>query len=160
MSRPSGDLDSAFRILTEHLGPLVEERMRSAHGDQWESMSRKGTNAVRGNRALDLSSLLHAIQANWHLFRGELDGRCRAYTSEIREVRNDWAHQKAVSEEEVERTLDTISRLLSGIGAEDGVQAIAAIKGGGSNPLNGLVQISRTGRDGIYSEEKIGRAHV
>ncbi|WP_028278911.1 Swt1 family HEPN domain-containing protein, partial [Arthrobacter sp. H5] len=47
-----------------------------------------------------------------------LSPECRAYASEMRQVRNLWAHNEPFTVDDVQRYLDTSFRLLHAVGAE------------------------------------------
>src|SRR3990170_6167482 len=52
-------------------------------------------------------------------FHSELGQVGRTHLSELREVRNRWAHQQPFSIEDTHRALDTMTRLLEMIGAPE-----------------------------------------
>lgn len=61
----------------------------------------------------------HQVKPGWfpfdkHLSRGQL-----SFASELRDVRNDWAHNKSFSDDDAYRALDTMERLLGAAGAAD-----------------------------------------
>jgi hypothetical protein len=130
--------------------------MRPVYGDRWEAEAKKGTNAERGNRDLDLAALLGAIHGNWTLFKPVLSNLARAYTSELRDSRNRVAHQEPFSEDDADRALDTAHRLLKCINAVDEAEKVAGLRGGTALPRpNGLVQIARSHPGGIWVEEDL-----
>ena len=103
-----------------------------------------------------LSALLSAIHSNRSLFAASLSHLDQAYTSELREMRNRWTHQEPIDPKDADRALDTASRLRRSINAIDAVQELDRLRGAAAPPLpNGLIQIFRTDRDGIYSEESL-----
>ena len=56
---------------------------------------------------------------SWNsVFGKKLGSSERTLVSELRTVRNDWAHQKSFSTDDAYRALDSIQRLLSAISAE------------------------------------------
>lgn len=149
-------LSTAFAILNRALRPFVELHLRRAFGDDWESAAKRRTSVEHGNRPLDLAALLSAIHNNKPLFVSSLSHIGQAYTSEMREFRNRWAHQEPIGEEDADRALDTASRLLCCIGADVEQREIESLRGVGAPPLlNGLVQIGRTDRHGGYTEESL-----
>ncbi len=67
---------------------------------------------------LDIQALLTIMTNCWNdVFQEQLGYTGRSYVSELREVRNSWAHQRGFNAEDAFRALDTIGRLLSMIGA-------------------------------------------
>jgi hypothetical protein len=149
-------LTNAFEILRRELQPFVESRMRAVYGDRWETAAKMGTSAERANRPLDLAAFLSAIQGNRSLFAASLSHVGQAYASEIRDMRNRWAHQEPIDEKDADRALDTAGRLLRCIKATDAAQELDRLRGAAAPPLpNGLIQIARTHRDGTYNEENL-----
>lgn len=69
----------------------------------------------------------HQVKPGWYPFDGVLSRVHQSYASELRDVRNDWAHHKSFSDDDAYRALDTAERLLLAIGAPaqaDGVSRI------------------------------------
>lgn len=67
------------------------------------------------------------VKSGWYPFNGHLSKVQQSYASELRDVRNDWAHGGSFSDDDAYRALDTAERLLTGIkqpAAADGVRAI------------------------------------
>ena len=156
MSHQHETLDIALRILRPALRSFVELHMRPVYGDRWEAEARKGPHNERGHRDLDLAALLGAIHGNWTLFTPVLSSAARAYTTELRDIRNRLAHQEAVSEDDAARAIDTAHRLLKCIDAVGEAEQLASLRAGAAPaPPNGLVQIARTDPGGIYTEEDL-----
>lgn len=67
------------------------------------------------------------VKSGWYPFNGHLSKVQQSYASELRDVRNDWAHGGSFSDDDAYRALDTAERLLTGIkqpAAADSVRAI------------------------------------
>ena len=78
----------------------------------------------------DIAALLRLMTETWNeVFRDTLGHTGRSLVSELREWRNDWAHQKPFSGEDAYRVLDSVERLLTAVGAEREAGSIAAMKG-------------------------------
>jgi len=126
-----------LQILRAGLAPYILRQLKSAYKDQWwiNGVERVLENAV-GREALsgaaapeerfgrlDIQALLVILWENWNaIFKAELGHSGRSYVSELREVRNAWAHQQPFSAEDAYRALDTMARLLEmvhGQGAEE-----------------------------------------
>ena len=60
-------------------------------------------------------------------FRKILGPSDRSVAFELRDVRNKWAHQKAFSTDDAYRAIDSVSRLLSAVSAEQ-VEAVELMK--------------------------------
>ncbi|OAT81704.1 Swt1 family HEPN domain-containing protein [Desulfotomaculum copahuensis] len=70
--------------------------------------------------ALDVQALLMVMWNNWNdVFQYKLGHSGRNYVSELREVRNRWAHQQPFTTDDAYRGLDTMTRLLQAVAAEE-----------------------------------------
>lgn len=68
----------------------------------------------------DVAALLKIIWEAWHeVFRRTLGQSERNLVSELRDVRNRWAHQKPFSSRDAERALDSMARLLAAVSAPE-----------------------------------------
>ena len=115
----------ALDLLKEGLGPFVEREFQSLYG------RREGVNRARGyfrddNRLStdgpitdwDSAALLGLMVYSWSdVFRQTLGQTERAIVSELRDWRNQWAHQQRFSSDDTERALDSAARLLTAISA-------------------------------------------
>jgi predicted AAA+ superfamily ATPase len=76
----------------------------------------------------DVSALLIVMWEQWNeVFKTTLGRTERSIVSELRTVRNDWAHTKPFSSDDTDRALDSMARLLSAISAPE-AQAVDASK--------------------------------
>mgnify|MGYP001500515138 CR=1 FL=1 len=67
---------------------------------------------------VDAHGWLKLMWAGWNdVFRQKLGFAERSYVSELMEARNDWAHQRAFTNDDAYRVADTASRLLGSISA-------------------------------------------
>lgn len=64
-------------------------------------------------------NVTHRVKPGWRPFDGRLGPTQRAFASELRDARNDWAHMKSFSDDDAYRILDTAERFLNGIGSSD-----------------------------------------
>ena len=112
-----------LELLREGLTPFAEQRFKAHFGKDWTREIRvtlkdsfkldKG-----GNIIWDTQALLKAIGDSWQeVFRDTFGHNERAWVSELRTVRNDWAHEKTFSTDDTYRALDTIQLLLASISA-------------------------------------------
>ena len=71
-------------------------------------------------RDMDVQALLKVMWDSWNtVFRGDALGHTeRSMVSELREVRNRWAHQETISGEDAYRFLDSIYRLLTAVASK------------------------------------------
>ncbi|MGW9550874.1 Swt1 family HEPN domain-containing protein [Citricoccus zhacaiensis] len=70
----------------------------------------------------------HQVRGGWYPFDGKLSRVHQSYASELRDVRNDWAHSKAFTNDDAYRALDTAERLLTAIGAGARATAVGQIR--------------------------------
>ena len=118
----------ALDTLNKGLRPFVERELRAAFKDTWEqtvsAILRKDGGAVKsatgGEINWDTQNLLLIMWETWSgVFRNPLGHTERAIVSELREVRNRWAHQTAFSSDDAYRALDSIGRLLTAVSAPE-----------------------------------------
>jgi hypothetical protein len=116
---------AALDALTQGLQPFVERELRAVHGDRWLDVIQSG---VRGNKETsygrgeafrwDAYLVLIVMWDHWHnVFRSKLGILERSLVSELREFRNQWAHQRQFSFDDTFRILDSIERLLLAAGS-------------------------------------------
>lgn len=114
----------ALDLLKDGLAPFVEREMKSQHKQQWLIAARASvaeTQTHLFNAAepqWDSASLLAVIWNQWEpVFKKTLGRAERTLVSELREVRNKWAHQSAFSTDDAYRALDSVGRLLTAVSA-------------------------------------------
>ncbi len=114
-----------LQLLKEGLGPFVEREMRAVYKNKWIDIARTRLHhdediGVRGGKIeWDVHILLILMWEFWHdVFKRTLGHAERTYVSELRTVRNNWAHQKSFSSDDAHRALDSMQRLLTAISAE------------------------------------------
>lgn len=120
--------------LREGLMPFIELELKEFYGQNWWNngieaviMGKIGPEAqARGlleerYALLDVQALLIIIWNNWsrEIFQPKLGHIGRSYISELRDIRNKWAHQQAFSDDDAHRALDTMHRLLELIRAPE-----------------------------------------
>lgn len=87
------------------------------------------TRLTVGAGAIDVASLLVILDREWKdLFSAKLGRAHRAIVNELITVRNDWAHQATFTNDDTDRALDSITRLLRGVGAGKHADAADEIK--------------------------------
>ncbi|WP_353082689.1 Swt1 family HEPN domain-containing protein [Tessaracoccus lapidicaptus] len=79
-------------------------------------------------RMLTEGSITHSFKAGWYPFRETLGRAGETFASELREVRNTWAHNGAFTDDDAYRALDTGERLMKLIGANDEASEIRAVR--------------------------------
>ena len=70
----------------------------------------------------------HNLKAGWYPFDDAIGRVGQGYCKELREARNDWAHNKSFSDDDAYRCLDTAERLLAAIGAPSVADEVKAIR--------------------------------
>ena len=119
----------ALDLLRAGIRPYFEREMRAAHGDRWideaTTTFRDGKlpRDAKGAVNWDVHALLSVMANSWTLVFGKKLGKAeRNLVEELRNTRNDWAHQKPCSTDDSYRALDSIHRLLTAISAEQAAE--------------------------------------
>src|SRR6266571_2065623 len=112
----------ALEILNTGLTPFIEREMLAKYGERWRYEAARSLReqhlANEGGAHLDTQGLLLIMWDQWHeVFKNVLGHAERSLVSELREVRNKWAHQQAFSTDDTYRALDSIQRLLTAVSA-------------------------------------------
>src|SRR5271157_4685168 len=115
----------ALELLKDGLQPFVEREMKAQHAQLWldqvrESVPETQTRlfSAKGEPQWDSASLLSVMWNQWNVvFRKTLGQAERTLVSELRDVRNRWAHQKPFSSDDAYRALDSAGRLLTAVSA-------------------------------------------
>ncbi len=127
-------IDRGFALLSEGLLDLVDPIMTGVFdSEDWptrmaEADARKHGGRVRTLTKTDPQVQLRAITQWGRSFAGALSRSQQAYASELREVRNLWAHGEQFKSEQVLRALDTMGLLLRAANAPDSAADVEAIK--------------------------------
>jgi predicted AAA+ superfamily ATPase len=114
----------ALDLLKDGLAPFVEREMKAQYREQWMSAARASAGDAlaaqfRGAEPQwDSASPLAVMWNQWNdVFRKTLGQAERTLVSELRDVRNKWAHQKPFSTDDAYRALDSAGRLLTAVSA-------------------------------------------
>jgi predicted AAA+ superfamily ATPase len=118
-------IGKALEILNNGLTPFVERELKSTYQTNWFEETRQclaGTQMHLGKSeqepAWDAASLLVVMWNQWNeVFKKTLGHAERTLVSELREVRNKWAHQRPFSTDDAYRALDSMHRLLTAVSA-------------------------------------------
>src|SRR6266852_2484415 len=122
-------VSKALDLLNQGLYPFMKRELKANYGDAWfeqassnlreYQMPRKGG----GNEHWDTQALLLVMWDQWNVvFRNVLGQAERTLVSELREVRNKWAHQEPFSTDDAYRALDSVQRLLTSVSAEEATE--------------------------------------
>jgi hypothetical protein len=110
---------AALALLSQGLAPFVERECASKYGQGWVETLAGNEPGVQASKN-DAQFLLKAMWDAWNdVFRAKLSQSDRTYVSELRNIRNRWAHQETFSTDDAYRALDTVHRLLLDISAAD-----------------------------------------
>lgn len=112
-------------LLRIGLVPFVERELQAEYGKQWLETVRhtfpKDQDAIKdGTVQWDAYRILMVMWEQWNsVFKKTLGHNERSYVSELRDVRNRWAHQNAFTYDDTYRALDSMSRLLRSVSAKE-----------------------------------------
>src|SRR5262249_37876211 len=110
-------------LLASGLRPFVERELKSHLGNTWQTAL--PDNAGRGAKVKpanldDPQVLLSVMWDQWNnVFRDVLGVNQRSLVSELRGIRNQWAHNEQFGSNDAIRALDSMERLLNGVSAAE-----------------------------------------
>lgn len=113
----------ALDLLAAGLEPYVEQRLAAKYGAGWleevrEDLPHHFKTSKDGEPHWDSQALIGVMWKRWNeVFSSTLGQAERSLLVELREVRNNWAHQKTFSGDDAYRALDSIARLLTATSA-------------------------------------------
>ncbi|MDX1969079.1 MAG: Swt1 family HEPN domain-containing protein [Planctomycetaceae bacterium] len=119
MLTPHETVGVALDQLTKGLFPFFERELQAAYGADWRGAVRGSSRNDRSNPLpdellWDSQAILTVMWDHWNaVFRQRMGLFERSLVSELREYRNLWAHQAALTEDDAYRVVDTVQRLLS-----------------------------------------------
>jgi predicted AAA+ superfamily ATPase len=111
--------------LTAGLTPFLERELKNTHGEDWFAETKRTLTASQieflgsaKEPEWDVASLLATLWNQWNdVFRKVLGHTERSLVSELRDVRNKWAHQRTFTTDDTYRAIDSIERLLNSVSA-------------------------------------------
>lgn len=123
----------ALELLNAGLQPYVEREMKAAFDKRWiaemlsvvDSINMLSPSVPGTVPKLDTTALIGILNEYWKpvtkkaVFSKTLGKAELNWIHEIRQIRNDWAHQRAFTIDDTYRVLDTIERLLTAISATE-----------------------------------------
>lgn len=119
-------------LLQPGLQPFLARELQDAYGENWRTKAKTILGDTRLNvsgEGIDVAALLVLLDREWKdLFSAKLGRAHRAIVNELIQVRNDWAHQAAFSNDDTDRALDSMVRLLRAVSAGKEADAIDEIK--------------------------------
>jgi ribonuclease-3 len=119
---------NALNFLCQRLYPYVKQQMQESYGDRWLAKAQDclAKNKIPKNKLIDntldedILTLLSIMSKQWDkVFQEHLTPFENALVIELREVRNNWAHNSSFSTEDTYCALGSIAKLLKAISASD-----------------------------------------
>src|SRR5580698_5832957 len=113
----------AMDLLKQGLGPFVEREFTNSYKDKAaaEAVRYLGEDRLLAKKAItewDAAGLLKLMWESWNdVFRRTLGPADRSLVSELRDLRNKWAHQQTFTSDDAYRALDSSGRLLAAVSA-------------------------------------------
>jgi predicted AAA+ superfamily ATPase len=113
----------ALELLREGLADFIQREFQSKYSTKATSEAQRmlGTDRLRGNKPIkewDAAALLRLMWEAWNDVFGQTLGHAeRSLISELRTIRDRWAHQENFSSDDADRALDSSERLLAAISA-------------------------------------------
>jgi predicted AAA+ superfamily ATPase len=112
-------------LLKDGLAPFVERELKAQDAQGWLGIVRQSVPETQtrlfkdgAEPKWDAASTLAVMWNQWQtVFRKTLGQSERTLVSELRDVRNRWAHQEPFSSDDTDRALDSMARLLTAVSA-------------------------------------------
>ena len=125
----------ALDLLNLGLFPFMKRALIAFYGDSWFEQASANLREYQmpgkgdGKEHWDTQALLLVIWDQWNtVFRTVLGQSERTLVSELREVRNKWAHQEPFSTDSAYRALDSVQLLLTAVSAADQAEEVERLK--------------------------------
>jgi predicted AAA+ superfamily ATPase len=118
----------AMELLKAGLAPFAEREVKTWFKDRAPERAREmlGEDRLLAGKPMgswDVAALLRVMWEAWNeVFRNTLGPAERSLVSELRDVRNKWAHQEAFSTDDAYRALDSAGRLLTAVSAPEAAE--------------------------------------
>lgn len=119
----------ALDLFVAGMSQYVVRELKAVFKDKWMEAAQDCIRADRGTPVRndvvqwDAQGIISVMWNHWHdVFKRKLSHAERSMLSELRDVRNDWAHQRKFCTDDTERALDTIRRLLSAVSAKEATE--------------------------------------
>jgi predicted AAA+ superfamily ATPase len=128
-------VSKGFDVLSAGLVEFVDRQMTSASdglGIDWIQVIEKRDETKNGVKKVyekeDPAVQLRVITEEWRVFGKVLSRAQQSLASELREVRNSWAHSKKFDNDDTYRILDTMERLLIAAGSPSEAETIRQMR--------------------------------
>lgn len=138
-------IDQMFQVLAEALDDYISTVIGSvdkAAGANWVALvaAKDQANGAPSTKTYDPrdpqvqlrmlteKAITRHVKANWYPFSDTLGRSGDTFASELREVRNRWAHNESFTDDDAYRALDTGERLLRLVGSATAADEVKAIR--------------------------------
>ncbi|MFO7663327.1 MAG: DUF499 domain-containing protein, partial [Chloroflexota bacterium] len=120
----------ALELLNQGLLPFLEREMKAKFGGKWLTAAKDSMRmdhikvSAAGAVKWDTQAILAVMWNHWNdVFKTQLSHAERALVSELKEVRNRWAHQDTFTTDDAYRAIDSVHRLLTSVAALEAQEA-------------------------------------
>ncbi|PWU52349.1 AAA family ATPase [Micromonospora sp. S4605] len=123
-----------FELLAAGLVKFVDDAMTAAVpvGQEWIKVLEARDAAKHGSAKTysktDPQVQLKVLTEEWRVFKDQLSRVELSFASELRDVRNRWAHNDSFSPDDTYRALDSMERLLTAAGAADQAEGVRKLR--------------------------------
>lgn len=125
-----------LELLRSGLGPFVKRELENSYQENWLEEARRHLKnsqlqlpGTKEKPEWEAAVILVLVWNLWNaVFRKTLGPAERSLVSELREIRNRWAHQRPFSTDDTYRALDSAARLLSSVSAPKEADALEKMK--------------------------------
>jgi predicted AAA+ superfamily ATPase len=125
-------IGKGVELLQAGLQPYLERELTDAYGEKWRDKAKQILSDTRlkvSGEGIDVAALLVLLDREWKdLFSTRLGRAHRAIVNELIALRNSWAHQETFTNDDTDRGLDSVARLLRAVGAVKEAEAADEIK--------------------------------
>ncbi len=127
-------IQKGLELLKDGLRPFVERELKAKYGDKWantvnDSLQTPIAGDAKAGLDWDNHALLRAVWDFWNaVFKDVLSQSHRSMVSELRTVRNEWAHDKPFSYDGTYRALSTMRLLLEAVAAPDQAREVGKLE--------------------------------
>jgi len=112
-----------MELLNKGLQPFIEREMKAVHGEKWKGIAEQSVTEGGAKKKVNWSDPHTTLIVMWdqwnNVFKSALGHAERSLVSELRDIRNRWAHMENFSTDDAYRALDSIGRLLTAVSAPE-----------------------------------------
>lgn len=125
-------IGKGLELMASGLRPFVERELKSQLGENWRNVLPDGAGRGLKTKPANLDDpqiLLGVLWDQWNAaFRNVLGPAERSIVSELRDIRNRWAHNEQFSSNDAIRALDSIERLLIAVSAGESAAEVGQMR--------------------------------